>query len=108
MPPAAVVYGETLAAIPDDMLTLTGDEDTTSYEKKDYLKGLNWNYRQLTTDLQNITSFNEWFPPNVQMADNFTINYRMPLNDTFYDEAIDGIVPYGYAGQAENPQPFAV
>jgi hypothetical protein len=108
MSEAAVVYGETLASLPDDLFTLTGNEGEDSLSEKIFVKRQTWNYRQLTTNLQNITFFSEWIPPNVQMGDNFTINYRMPLNDTFYDQAVDGLVPYAYAGGLENPQPFSV
>jgi hypothetical protein len=68
-----------------------------------------WNYvSSLTADLQNFTSWNELYPPVVANGDNFTALVRAPVNSTTYDIFTDNIVPFGFAGQPLNPQPFTV
>ncbi|KAE9364686.1 hypothetical protein N431DRAFT_474269 [Stipitochalara longipes BDJ] len=75
---AANIYGSTFAAVPDsDLIIMQSDSEDPFY------------------------------PLDINNGDNFTALSRTPLNSTLYDETTDFIIPYGYAGQPENPQPFA-
>src|SRR6187402_1920788 len=71
-----------------------------------------YNYRYiLSTNLKNFMGWSGdsgLFPPNFQKGDNFTANYRLPLNNTLFDEAIDGIDVAGYPGiySKQDSQPF--
>ncbi|KAB8288823.1 hypothetical protein EYC80_010725 [Monilinia laxa] len=60
----------------------------------------------LDTNLNNLSSWEDLFPPSIQHLDNFTANTLAPLNHTYYDEISDLIIPYGYANQFTDPQPF--
>jgi hypothetical protein len=87
---------------------LATDNDTVAQFKSE-VEDAAWNYREsLTTDLKNLTSWDEFFPPNVVKGDNFTINVRAPTNNTYFDTQYDFIVPYGSAGTPKDTQPFPV
>lgn len=109
-PPAAEIYGATLAAIPDELFTVQASDNLTVQTIKGTAFTSPWNYRgQLTTDLQNFTGWNTGsrpFSPVENNGDKFTAVGRIPGNNSYYDVVIDGFVPYGYAGQPKNPQPF--
>lgn len=109
IPTAGEIYGIAIGSLSDaDVNPLATDNDTVALLKQ-VVEAAPWNYRSsLTTDLKNLTSWNEFFPPNVVNGDNFTINVRAPTNNTYFDTTIDSIVPYGSAGQPEDPQPFPV
>lgn len=114
VPVAGDIWGQTVAALPDDLWNITPEEaangDYTEAQRVYFTTG--FNYRQsLTNDLKNFTGWSGaggLYPPNVEKGDNFTANYRTPLNNTLYDLAIDGINVYGYPGDQsqEYPQPF--
>jgi hypothetical protein len=111
VPIAADIYGQTLEAIPDSRFYPTAEQlESGDVVITGELFGSSYDYRgQLTTDFQNFTSWQELYPPNVQNEDNFTANFQMPLNESFYDLVVDNIVPYGYADNpATFPQPFPV
>ncbi|KAH8674486.1 hypothetical protein BGZ60DRAFT_526446 [Tricladium varicosporioides] len=112
VPPAAEIYGETLAAVPDNFFVVLASDNTTIQQIKGSAYTSPWNYRgQLTTDLQNFTGWNTgsrpFYSSTANNGDKFTEVGRIPGNNSYYDIVIDGFVPYGYAGQPENPQPFA-
>ncbi|KUJ09328.1 uncharacterized protein LY89DRAFT_657656 [Mollisia scopiformis] len=114
VPVAGDIWGQTLEALPEDIVNITPEEvaDGNYTEAQVVYFTSSWNYRQaLTTDLNNFTGWSGasgLFPPNVEKGDNFTANHRLPLNETLYDFAIDMINVYGYPGQysQEFPQPF--
>lgn len=109
IPPAGNIYGIALGSLTDaEANPLATDNDTVA-KFKSMVEDGSWNYREsLTTDLKNLTSWDEFFPPNVVKGDNFTINVRAPTNNTYFDTQIDFIVPYGSAGTPKDPQPFPV
>ncbi|CZR62937.1 uncharacterized protein PAC_12834 [Phialocephala subalpina] len=115
VPVAADIIGQTIAAVPDSLVVPTAEEiadPSTVSAQKIALYTSFFNYRQqLTTELTNFTGWSGkdgLFPPNVQKGDNFTANYRPPLNDTVWDESVDGLDVYGYPGANSEtfPQPF--
>jgi hypothetical protein len=109
IPTAGDIYGQSLGGLSQaDVNPLATDNETIS-QFKAIIESAPWNYRSsLTTDLMNLTGWGEFYPPNVVNGDNFTINVRAPTNNTYFDTSIDLIIPYGSAGQPENPQPFPV
>ncbi|PVH76795.1 hypothetical protein DL98DRAFT_357750, partial [Cadophora sp. DSE1049] len=109
VPVAGDIFGQTLAAIPDELIDPTQEEiETLEFGDKGKLFTSVFQYRShMTTDLKNFTRWSDLYPPNVQNGDNFTLNYRGPLNNTFYTRSISGINVYGYEhNPATFPQPF--
>jgi hypothetical protein len=89
------------------MLNPLPNDTATVAALKSRIEAAPWNFRSsLSTNLQNLTGWDEFFPPNVVNGDNFTINVRAPTNNTYFDTSTDLIVVYGADGQPENPQPF--
>jgi len=65
----------------------------------------------LTADLQNFTCWSDcelpYFLPVVNNGDQFTALGRTPLNNSLYNNVTDAVIPYGFASQPEDLQPFA-
>ena len=111
IPIAADICGQTLAAIPDNLVYPTMEEILNmTFQTPGNLFTSTYDYRaHLTTDFQNFSSWRDLYPPNVQNGDSFTTNYQILLNNSFYDVFTDQIVPYGYADNPTIfPQPFTV
>jgi hypothetical protein len=109
VPPAGNIYGTALGSLSDAQVNPSASDNKTVAQLKASIEMADFNYRtSLTTDLKNLTSWAEFFPPNVVKGDNFTINVRAPTNNTYFDTSTDAIVPEGSAGTPKNPQPFPV
>jgi hypothetical protein len=109
VPTAAAIWGESFAAIPNNLAVPTIEEfaNGTSIQP-----GLVWtnifDYRgHLTANLNNFTGWADFYPPNVQHGDNFTANYRAPLNNSLYTKFSDGLEVYDMSDdEPVYPQPF--
>ena len=104
IPTAGDIYGQSIGALSQAEVDLLATDSETMAEIKMGLESAPWNYRSsLTAELKNLTNWAEFFPPNLVNRDNFTINVRVPTNNTYSDTSIDSIVPYGAAGGSKNP-----
>jgi hypothetical protein len=109
VPTAAQIWGESLAAIPNSLAIPTEQEVAAGTALQSALIWTNiFDYRgHLTAALKNFTGWTDFYPPNVQYGDNFTANYRAPLNNSLYTELIDSLDVYDMSDDGPvYPQPF--
>ncbi|KAL5313619.1 hypothetical protein ACEPPN_018040 [Leptodophora sp. 'Broadleaf-Isolate-01'] len=110
--PAAEIYGEAFAAVPDEALVVTLSDNDTVQNIKARVFTSPWSYRSwVTEDLQNYTGWssgdNPYYPPVENNGDNFTASGRIPTNSTLYTETTGGLVLYGTPAEpATEPQLF--
>ena len=106
VPIAGDIYGQALGKLSQEQVDPQASDSAVVALNKSYWEGAPWNYRtSLSTNLTNLTSWADFFPPNEVNGDYFTTNVRFPTNNTYWDLQ-GGFIPYGSAGLPEDPQPF--
>lgn len=98
---AADIWGQTIAAIPDELIQPTAAEKADPNLLPTYkalLETCAYNWRApLSATLKPFTGWlGSLFPPNINHLDSFTANFRWALKNSFFTEIYDHLDIYGY------------